>query len=210
MTYTYVPQVSDQQQTSMPCTVCGKYNSVTNVKVILRYYRRHLKPTHSQQECLNKRKFRKWLGKHQNLNNMRKIYERLSTSLHIHVLHIHSARTTECFCAVYWLLITSWQVLKDYFSEQRHCGACRRKWRLTDTDLCPCGETQTMSHIVESCPLRPWQNWMAAYLGYTLRMKTLFRGWPVMVNDMHIRRRRRSARRDGNRQCSGYAPMLLT
>ena len=26
-------------------------------------------------------------------------------------------------------------------------------WRLTDTDLCPCGETQTMSHIVESCPL---------------------------------------------------------
>jgi len=37
--------------------------------------------------------------------------------------------------------------------EQGHCGACRRKWRLTDTDLCPCGETQTMSHIVESCPL---------------------------------------------------------
>jgi len=31
-------------------------------------------------------------------------------------------------------------------------GACRRKWRLTDTDLCPCGKTQTMSHIVESCP----------------------------------------------------------
>ena len=34
-----------------------------------------------------------------------------------------------------------------------HCGACRRKWRLTDTDLCPCLETQTVSHIVESCPL---------------------------------------------------------
>ena len=33
------------------------------------------------------------------------------------------------------------------------CGACRRKWRLTDTDLCLCGETQTMSHIVESCSL---------------------------------------------------------
>jgi len=33
------------------------------------------------------------------------------------------------------------------------CGACRRKWQLSDTDLCPCGETQTMSHIVESCPL---------------------------------------------------------
>ena len=29
----------------------------------------------------------------------------------------------------------------------------------------------------------PWQNWMAAYLGYTLRMKTLFRGWPVMAHE---------------------------
>ena len=36
----------------------------------------------------------------------------------------------------------------------------------------------------------PWQNWMAAYLGYTLRMRTLFRGWPIMVNDTHTRRRR--------------------
>ena len=31
----------------------------------------------------------------------------------------------------------------------------------------------------------PWQNWMAAYLGYTLWMKTLFCGWPVMVDDTH-------------------------
>jgi len=31
---------------------------------------------------------------------------------------------------------------------------------------------------------------MAAYLGYTLRMKTLFRGSPVMVNDIHTRRRK--------------------
>ena len=30
---------------------------------------------------------------------------------------------------------------------------------------------------------------MAAYLDYTLRMKTLFRGWPVMVHDTHTRRR---------------------
>jgi len=37
-------------------------------------------------------------------------------------------------------------------TEQVHCGACRRKWRLTDTDMCPCGETQTMFHIVKSCP----------------------------------------------------------
>jgi len=33
------------------------------------------------------------------------------------------------------------------------------------------------------------QNWMAAYLGYTLQMKTLFRGWQIMVHDTHTRRR---------------------
>jgi len=46
-----------------------------------------------------------------------------------------------------------WSLLNRFHTEQGHCGACRRKWRLTDTDLCPCGETQTMSHTVESCPL---------------------------------------------------------
>ena len=46
-----------------------------------------------------------------------------------------------------------WSLKKRFRTEQGHCGACRRKWRLTDTGLCPCGETQTMSHIAESCPL---------------------------------------------------------
>ena len=46
-----------------------------------------------------------------------------------------------------------WSLLNRFRTEQGHCGACRRKWRLADTDLCPCGETQTVSHIVESCPL---------------------------------------------------------
>jgi len=36
----------------------------------------------------------------------------------------------------------------------------------------------------------PWQKWMAAYLGYTLRMKMLFHGWPVMIHDTHMRRKR--------------------
>ena len=35
-------------------------------------------------------------------------------------------------------------VTLSFRTEQGHCGACRRKRRLTDTDLCPCGETQTM------------------------------------------------------------------
>jgi len=46
-----------------------------------------------------------------------------------------------------------WSLLNRFHREQGHCSAWRRKWRLTDTDLCPCGETQMMSHIVESCPL---------------------------------------------------------
>jgi len=34
-----------------------------------------------------------------------------------------------------------WALLKRFRTEQGHCGACMRKWRFTDTDLCPCGET---------------------------------------------------------------------
>jgi len=41
---------------------------------------------------------------------------------------------------------------------------------------------------VPHCRIMSRQNWMAAYLGYNLRMKTLFRGWPVMVHDTHTRR----------------------
>jgi len=83
-----------------------------------------------------------------------------------------------------------WSLLNRFRMEQGHCGACRRKWWLTDTDLCPCGlvagprRCPTMSNPI------PWQNWMVAYLGYTLRMKTLFHGWPIMVHDTHTRRRR--------------------
>ena len=78
-------------------------------------------------------------------------------------------------------------LLNRFRTEQGHCSACRRKWWLTDTDLCPCGETQTMSHTLLN-PV-PCQYWMAAYLGYTLQMQTLFRGWPVMVHNKHTRRR---------------------
>ena len=46
-----------------------------------------------------------------------------------------------------------WSLLNPFHTEQGHSGACRRKLRLTDTGLCPCGETQTMFHIVESCSL---------------------------------------------------------
>jgi len=60
------------------------------------------------------------------------------------------------------------------------------------------GDLQTLICVLVARPRRcltllnpvPWQNWMAAYLGYTLRMRTLFHGWPIMVKDMHTRRRR--------------------
>ena len=58
------------------------------------------------------------------------------------------------------------------------------------------GDYQTLICVLVARPRRcltlsnpvPWQNWMAAYLGYTLRMRMLFRGWHV--NDTHTRRRR--------------------
>ena len=39
-----------------------------------------------------------------------------------------------------------WSLLNHFRTELGHCDTCRRKWRLPDTDLCPCGETQPMSH----------------------------------------------------------------
>jgi len=63
------------------------------------------------------------------------------------------------------------------------------------------GKLQSLIYVYVARPRRcstllnpvPWQYWMAAYLSYTLQMKTLFCGWPVMVHDtdMHTKRRRR-------------------
>ena len=64
--------------------------------------------------------------------------------------------------ALAWRHTSSNSVTNNYC-----CGACRRKWQLTDTDLCPCGETQTMSHIVESCPDKTeWQLISATLCGW--------------------------------------------
>ena len=59
----------------------------------------------------------------------------------------------EIYASVRQLPRQQWSLLNRFRTEQGHCSACRRKWRLTDTDLCPCGETQTMSDIVKTCPL---------------------------------------------------------
>jgi len=43
--------------------------------------------------------------------------------------------------------------LNRFHTGQGHCGACKKKWKLTDSDQCSCGETQMMLHIVKSRPL---------------------------------------------------------
>jgi len=45
-----------------------------------------------------------------------------------------------------------WSLLNRYRTAVSLC-ACKKKWNRAATDLCPCGEKQTMSHIVDSCSL---------------------------------------------------------
>ena len=88
-----------------------------------------------------------------------------------------------------------WSLLNRFRTVQGHCSACRRKWQLTDTECVLVARPRrclTLSNPVS------WQNWMVAYLGYTLRMRTLFRGWPIMVNDTHTRRRLQRVWRQSN------------
>ena len=80
-----------------------------------------------------------------------------------------------------------WSLLNHFCMEQGHCSACRRKQRLTDTDLCPWPRCcPTLSNPVL------WQSWMAAYPGTWLHSadEDAVSGWPVMVHDMYTRRRR--------------------
>jgi len=77
-----------------------------------------------------------------------------------------------------------WSLLNHYRTEQGHCGACRKKWRFADTDLCPCGGTQMMSHTVESCPLTKLNgglSWLHSADDNT------FPGWPIMVHYTHTK-----------------------
>ena len=53
-----------------------------------------------------------------------------------------------------------WSLLNRFRTGQGHCNACHKKWGFTEemgfhkvTELCDCGEIQTMSHIVNFCPL---------------------------------------------------------
>ena len=51
---------------------------------------------------------------------------------------------------------SQWSLLNHFRTGQGHCNACHKKWGFTDNELCDCGpceEIQTMSHIVNFCPL---------------------------------------------------------
>ena len=50
------------------------------------------------------------------------------------------------------------------------------------------GRCPTLSNLVL------WQSWIAAYLGYTLQMKMLFPGWPIMVHGTHKRKKEKKER----------------
>jgi len=80
------------------------------------------------------------------------------------------------------------QISIRFCKQQGHCGACRRKWWLTDTDLCPSGETQTMSHIVESCPLTKLNGGLSRLHSADENAVSWLTKWPIMVHDMHMRR----------------------
>jgi len=51
------------------------------------------------------------------------------------------------------VIIQVYMLTSDYSDTVIWCAACHKRWGMADSDLCPCGEVQTMSHIVESCPL---------------------------------------------------------
>jgi len=51
-----------------------------------------------------------------------------------------------------------WSLLNRFLTVQGHCGVCKKLWNQAATDLCPYGEKQTMSHIVNSCPLKKFNS----------------------------------------------------
>jgi len=47
----------------------------------------------------------------------------------------------------------SWTLLNRFQTDQGPCRANLHKWGLAASELCDCGQRQTMGHLVDSCPL---------------------------------------------------------
>jgi len=48
---------------------------------------------------------------------------------------------------------STWSMLNRFCTGQGRCAAHLHKWHMASSDKCQCGGVQTMSHIIESCPL---------------------------------------------------------
>ena len=81
-------------------------------------------------------------------------------------------------------------VSTELFSHRTGTMRCLQKEiAISSVDLCPCGETQMMSHIVESCPLTKLNGGLSP--AALSRRRRCVPGWPVMVHDTPTRRRRK-------------------
>ena len=55
-----------------------------------------------------------------------------------------------------------WSLLNRFRTAQGKCRACLKRWGQATSDLCDCGEIQTMSHIVNTCPLTKFEGGLEA------------------------------------------------
>jgi len=88
------------------------------------------------------------------MSTARSLWRSRTNLCHWRVLTTSSA---ELSLWVYWLSVTdSWRCTLSLLiaSEQtKPYRNCRKLWGLADSDICACDATQTMSHIVKSCPV---------------------------------------------------------
>jgi len=87
-----------------------------------------------------------------------------------------------------WLVLGTWQpgctlprqqwsLLNRFHTGQGHCGACRKTWCLTDTDLCTVVRPKRCPTSLNPALL---PSWTVVCLSFTLLMLLLLPGWPIM------------------------------
>jgi len=55
-----------------------------------------------------------------------------------------------------------WSLLNRFCTGQGQCRACLKRWGQASSDLCECGKTQMMFHIVDACPLMRFEGGLQA------------------------------------------------
>ena len=78
-----------------------------------------------------------------------------------------------------------WSLLNLFRTAQGHCRVSKKLWNQAATDLCPCSEKQTMSHIVDSRPLTKLNGGL--FQLHSADDEAI--GWPIMALDAYARRR---------------------